>query len=156
MNVEERIGGYEKLTSVFGYWPSFHDSEVLCVHLDRRHFGEGNGPNLDALIHVFEMTKEIGPSGAYIRRHHSLANFRFHGVVELRIEEFNFQNTLWELAISDIRERQLERLHFQVDFVPSFGVRASFQCHRVELLKVTPCTEQATSRGHEAGGECHL
>jgi len=156
MNVQESIGGYEKLTSVFGYWPSFHDSEVLCVRLDRRHSGEGYGPTLDALIHVFEMTSEVGPGGACILRHHSLAHFRFHSVVELRLEEFNHQNVLWRLAISDIRERQMERIHFQVDFAASFGVSASFQCHRIELLRVTPCTKDATPLGDDAGGECQI
>jgi Immunity protein 50 len=156
MNVEEAIGGYEKLKSVFGRWPSFHDSEVLWIRLDRRRPGEGYGPTLDALIHVFQMTSEIGQSGAYILRHHSLAHFRFHDVVELRLEEFNCQNVLWELAISDIRERQMERIHFQVDFVPSFGVSASFQCHLIELLGVTPCTGGASPQGDEARGDCHL
>jgi hypothetical protein len=68
------------------------------------------------------------------------------------LEGFNFQNMLWELAISDIREQQLERIHFQVDFVPSFGVGASFQCHRIELLRVTPCAADATPLGDESGG----
>ncbi len=112
MNIEEGIVGYHRLTSVFGYWPSFHDSEVLCVHLERRQFIEGIGPNLDALIHVFEMTSEISPSGSHVLRHHSLVHFRFHDVVELKLEGFNLQNMLWELAISDIREQQLERIHW--------------------------------------------
>ena len=147
MNVEERIVGQEKLTSVFGRWPSFHDSEVLWIHLDRTHFGDGHGPTLDALIHVFEMTSEISPSGFYVSRHHSLAHFRFHDVVELNLEGFNFQNVLSELAISDIQERQMERIHFQVDFVASVGLSASFQCHRIELLAVSPCAADATPLG---------
>jgi hypothetical protein len=156
MNVEEAIGGYEKLNSVFGCWPSFHDSEVLWIRLDRRRLGEGYGATLDALIHVFQMTSEIGPSGAYIDRHHSLAHFRFHDVVELLLEDFNCQNVLWELAIWDVRELQMERIHFQVDFVPSFGVSASFLCHRIELLSVTPCTDDAAPQDDEARGDCQL
>ena len=156
MNVEERIVGYHRLTSLFGYWPSFHDSEVLCVRLERRQFIEGIGPNLDALIHVFEMTSEVSPDGSYVLRHHSLVHFRFHGVVELRLEGFNLQNMLWELAISDIGEQQSERIHFQVEFVPSFGLSASFQCNRIELLTVTRCKEDATPLSDEAGGARYL
>jgi hypothetical protein len=152
MNIEAGIVGYQRITSVFGYWPSFHDSEVLWIHLERRQLIEGIGPQLNALIHVFEMTSEVSPSGFYVLRHHSLAHFRFHDFVELKLEGFNFQNMLWELAISDIREQQLERIHFQVDFVPSFGVGASFQCHRIELLRVTPCAADATPLGDESGG----
>jgi hypothetical protein len=153
MNIEAGIVGYQRITSVFGYWPSFDDSEVLWVHLARRQLIDGIGPNLDALIHVFEMTSEISPTGSYVLRHHSLAYFRFHDVVELKLEAFNFQNMLWELAISDIREQQLERIHFQVDFVPSFGVSASFQCHRIELLSVTACSADGMSPGDKCDGE---
>jgi hypothetical protein len=97
------------------------------------------------------MTGEIGPSGAYIRRRHSLAHFRFHDVVELRLEEFNIQNVWWELSVSDTRERQTERVCFQVDFVPSFGVSASFLCRRIEILSVEPCTEDAMPLSDQAG-----
>ena len=43
----------EAITSIFGYWPSFHDAEVLTMHLDRD--GE-DGPRdfalSDTLDHV--------------------------------------------------------------------------------------------------------
>ena len=151
MTIEQRIGGYEKLTSVFGYWPTFHDSEVLWLRLDRRPLGEGYGPTLEALIHAFEMTSDVDPSGFCILRHHSLVHIRFHDVVELRLGDFNNQNVLGELAIFDIRERQMESIQFEVHFVSSFGVDASFQCDRIELLQVTPCTRNATPLGDEVG-----
>ena len=36
MHGHERIEGAEKLTGVFGKWPSFHDANVIWVRLDRR------------------------------------------------------------------------------------------------------------------------
>jgi hypothetical protein len=85
-----------------------------------------------------------------------LTHFRFHKVVELRLSEFNDRNVLWELQISDIRERQMEQIHFEVVFASSFGVSASFQCHRIELITVTPCSQNAIPSDDEIGGECHL
>jgi len=33
VSIESFIDSSEKLTNVFGYWPSFHDAEVLDLHL---------------------------------------------------------------------------------------------------------------------------
>jgi hypothetical protein len=34
-NIESLIQGSEKLTSIFGYWPSFHDAEIIDLHFWR-------------------------------------------------------------------------------------------------------------------------
>ena len=34
-NIETRIDGSEKLTRIFGYWPSFHDAEVIELNFWR-------------------------------------------------------------------------------------------------------------------------
>lgn len=139
MNGTDSILGAEKLVSIFGYWPSFHDAEVVWMKLDRRPHAEGYGPTLEALVHTFEITSEVGSNGSYVLRHHVLIHLRFSDVVELRLEGFNFQNALMGLTFAGLRERQWEHIHFQVRFDSSHGVDASFQCHAVEVLSVTPC-----------------
>jgi hypothetical protein len=51
-----QILGAEKLTSIFGRWPSFHDAEVLELHFWRGHIAtEANVydfPVLIAKIHL--------------------------------------------------------------------------------------------------------
>jgi hypothetical protein len=135
----ERITGSAQLVAVFGYWPSFHDAEVLWMHLDRRSHGEGSGPTLEALLHVFEITQEVGPDGCYILRHHVLVHLRFQDVVELRLEGFNHQNALMGLTLTDLRSRQWQHILFEVRFDSSCGMDASFQCHAVEVVSVVPC-----------------
>ncbi|HJZ62933.1 MAG TPA: hypothetical protein VKD70_01340 [Candidatus Acidoferrum sp.] len=34
-NTETLIQGSEKLTNIFGYWPDFHDAEVLEIYFWR-------------------------------------------------------------------------------------------------------------------------
>ncbi len=34
-SIESLIAGSEKLTKIFGHWPSFHDAEVLDLHFAR-------------------------------------------------------------------------------------------------------------------------
>jgi hypothetical protein len=141
MDVIDRIAGAEKLIAVFGHWPSFHDAEVVWMNLDRRPHGEGYGPTLEALVHAFEMTSEVSPDGYYVSRHHSLVHLRFRHVLGLRLEDFNFQNVLFGLGISELRERRWEHMQFQVQFDSSHGVEASFQCHAVEVVSVTACNK---------------
>ncbi|MFO1054396.1 MAG: Imm50 family immunity protein [Planctomycetota bacterium] len=131
------IPGSELLTSVFGYWPSFHDAEVVRLELVRvAPFAEG--PDLLADIHAFEITRDVGPDGYLVLRHHVLVSFRFGGVDQLRLEGWNNQNVLFALRIEDIRSRQLDVLKFEVRFDSSFGVGADFLCRSVEIQDVRP------------------
>jgi hypothetical protein len=135
-----RITGAERLVAAFGYWPSFHDAEVLWLRLDRRAGGAGcYGPTLEALIHTFEITNEVGADGYYVLRHRVLIHLRFSDVVELRLDGFNHQNALMGLTLSDLRGRQMERVKWAVRFDSAFGVNASFQCYAAEVVSVVPC-----------------
>ncbi len=138
----DRIAGAEQLVAVFGYWPSFHDAEVLWLRLDRQAIGEGcYGPTLEALVHAFEMTSEVGADGHYVLRHHVLVHLRFSEVVELRLDGFNHQNALMGLTLTDLRDRQMERVKWAVRFDSAFGVDASFQCYAVQVVSVVPCNK---------------
>ena len=142
MEAVEYIAGAEQLVAVFGYWPSFHDAEVLWLRLDRRASGDGcYGPTLEALVHAFEMTSEVGADGHYVLRHHVLVHLRFLDVVELRLDGFNYQNALMGLTLTDLRDRQMERVRWAVRFDSAFGVDASFQCCAVEVVSVVPCSK---------------
>jgi hypothetical protein len=137
----EHIAGAVQLVAVFGSWPSFHDAEVLWFRLDRRAHGEGcYGPTLEALVHAFEMTSEVGADGYYVLRHHTLVHLRFLDAVELRLDGFNSQNALMGLTLTDLRDRQTERVRWAVHFDSAFGVDASFQCSAVEVVSVVPCS----------------
>jgi hypothetical protein len=136
----DRITGAEQLVAVFGYWPSFHNAEVLWLRLDRRASGDGcYGPTLDALIHAFEITNETGAAGAYVLRHHVLVHLRFSDVVELRLGGFNNQNALMGLTVTDLRDRQMDRVKLAVRFDSAFGADASFRCYGAEVVSVVPC-----------------
>lgn len=134
------IIGASKLVEIFGYWPTFHDAEVLWLRLDRQSYQKDSPPSLDAGIHVFEMTNEVGPDGAYLLQKHTLAHLQFRGVEALRLEYFNHQNALFGLRISNVRDCQLGWVRWEVDFDGSFGVNASFQCHDIEVMSATPCS----------------
>jgi hypothetical protein len=131
------IQGSELLTSVFGLWPSFHDAEVVRMELVRGVPFE-EGPDLRTDVHAFEITKDVGPDGHFVLRHHVLVSFRFRGIDQLRIEGWNNQNALTDLQITDIRSDQLDVLTYEVSFDGSWGVHAEFLCRSVEIESVRP------------------
>lgn len=130
-----RIQNSEALTSVFGALPSFHDAEVVRLRLDRSGISR---PELEADIHIFEMTSEVTPEGFYKLRHHTLATLLFKGIDSLAIDAFNQQNVLRELELKDISDRQLDVLKWEVVFEPSSGLGAHFLCEAITVLRAEP------------------
>lgn len=63
------IHGSEALITAFGYWPHFHDAEVLEFNLSRGNLDpeaeSWEFPCIHALIHVFEMTNEVNSGGFF-------------------------------------------------------------------------------------------
>jgi len=132
-----QLPGAEKVLNIFGHWPSFHDAEVVRFVLEVSDSFLAR-PSIIADVHAFEMTDQIGEDGAYVLKHHTLISFRFAGVVQLKLDDFNNQNVLWDLYITDIRDRQMEFLNYEVHFNSSYGMDAQFLCQQVTIESVEP------------------
>ena len=145
-NIADLIEGSEKLTKIFGFWPSFHDAEVLEMNLWRGDVEPNRGsyvfPVLTAKIHLWELTDEVGPSGNFVLRHHTLALLRFHAVSGLNLSGFNHQNAIFGLSV--VREERQEGPSpmFAVEFERAFGVEAQFDCSRVEVVEAAETNEE--------------
>lgn len=139
---EKLIEDSERLTGIFGYWPSFHDAEVIEFNLwrvevepavDRHVF-----PVLTTKIHLWELTSEVDARGYFILRHHTLVTLRFHDMDELRMDGFNHQNAIYGLGFT-IEEREGGLPPFlRVEFEPAFGISATFRCTRAGVLHTEP------------------
>jgi hypothetical protein len=123
------IRNIELLTDIFGQFPTFHDSEVLRVIIDR---GNELGPSLEAIVHVFEMTSEIDENGKFALKNHVLVNFCFSKITNLEINEFNRQNVLQGLHIEPCS------LGLRVNFEGIFGMSAAFECEGASIVSVEP------------------
>jgi hypothetical protein len=139
---EKLIEGSERLTSVFGYWTSFHDAEVIEFSLWRGDVepdaGRHTFPVLTTKIHLWELTSELDARGYYVLRHHTLATLRFHDVDEFRMEGFNHQNAIFSLDITaEEREGGLPPFR-RVEFQPAFGITSTFRCTRIEVIHAEP------------------
>jgi hypothetical protein len=130
MNTHDKIKNGHALTSVFGCWPSFHDAEVVWLHLDRRGTDLGEGPTIEALVQITSEKLETG-SG--------LVHLRFATVVELQLGGINDQDDLSGLGIKEVAGRQ-----FEVNFYSTWGIGASFGCRNVEIVSIQPGEKNGT------------
>ncbi|QIN78034.1 hypothetical protein GBA65_05335 [Rubrobacter marinus] len=130
------IKNAQALTGPFGRWPSFHDAEVVSVLLDRR--GD-EGPTLTAEILVFG-TGQTDERGSRAKGTEVLATLRFSSVELHDLVEFNRQNVLFSLELSELEPKGGGR-RYRVDMNPSYGCGASFECRAVEVVSVDPPDE---------------
>lgn len=142
-NIETHIEGNEKLTVIFGFWPSFHDAEVVDLHLWRGDaITERSHPRFPVLttkIHLWELTKEVDARGYYVLRNHTLATLRFHDVLNLEIKGFSHQNVIFGLSIKsqELSEGPWKR-SFDVEFEPVAEFEVTFRCSRIEVVDAIP------------------
>lgn len=129
----DRIENSEAVTSLFGYWPSFHDAEVLQISISR-FSAHGGGPSLSADIHVFEMTNQVNSDGYYICHKHSVVTLLFQGLDELTLDGFNHQNALSELSIAEAEPGGVLRVNFD----SAYGLESELTCRAVKVVSVVP------------------
>jgi hypothetical protein len=141
MSTVPKFPGVELLTDIFGYWPSFHDAEIKWLRLDISAPEGAHGPVLEFAIHCFEMTDKVAPSGAYVLQKHTLVHFRFGEVSDVRLEEFNQQNAIYGMEISDESGPGWERPYFRVSIDSSFGLGGSFHTVYPEIVSAIPCDD---------------
>jgi hypothetical protein len=149
MPIDPLIQGSNKLTGIFGCWPSFHDAEIHELHFWRGDVDPDREsyvfPVLTVKFHVWELTNEVDERGYLICRHHTLTTLRFHDVDEFKMEGFNHQNAIFGLSIDQQEYSPVQSPSFAVRFQPAFGISASFRCFRVEVVDAIPCIKPPRS-----------
>ena len=135
MTETDLVANADALTEIFGYWPSFHDAEVLTMCLDRA--GE-DGPSLETQIHVFEMTDQVDERGFYVLRKHTLVTLHFANILLRNLGWFNNQNSLSGLGIYEAREEGVDGRAIGVSFGSNYGVEAELLCRGAAIVKVEP------------------
>jgi hypothetical protein len=119
--MESSIQGSEKLTAIFGYWPSFHDAEVIELHFWRGDVDTEREryvfPVLTVKLHAWELTNEVDERGYLVLRHHTMTTLRFHDVDEFKMESFNHQNAIFGLSIEQQERPDGLSPFFAVEFV---------------------------------------
>ena len=95
------IPGAAEVIAWFGYWPTFHDAEVLSIALDRV-------AGCRVAIHAFETTAAVDAVGRYGAAKHAIVTFCLegfpqdtHGITNTQIAYFDRQNVLSSARVEE-------------------------------------------------------
>jgi hypothetical protein len=126
------IQGAEKLLEWFGYWPSFHDAEVIALNLDRRL------PSA-VVIHTWEMTSQVDAKGYYILEKHVVVEFVLMGVFDVDLKMFNRQNVIAGLRLEKIEGG------FRIGLHECYGIAGTIDAGDI-AIRLTPGKPEETAR----------
>ncbi len=94
------IPGADAVVGFFGYWPSFHDAEILELHLDR------SGPSRMSIL----TWKRLGPGDIGQTGTPAVVTFAFGEVRDLSLEDFSCQNVVSGLDVAASSDGESLRL----------------------------------------------
>jgi hypothetical protein len=144
MSIEDKIKNSELLVETIGKFPTFHDSEVVQIVLDR-----GCKPTLLARIYVLKLLGKQD-NEAHFDWCRYLVELRFSDIAELALRGFGHQNVLSDLYIEELADNDSGATRYEVVFEYCYGVEAIFTCSEIavdavsdaELIKHNPPDEQ--------------
>lgn len=133
MEAPQFVAGYSKLIEAMGYWPSFHDANVLKVT-------SGNG-SLTVTLHVFAMTSQVDSAGYYVLDKHHL--------VTLVLEDVQSSSLPPDYASDCLNLLSLRRAGASicVEFDSHMSTGGEVLCNGVTVLQVVPCSPGGTQLG---------
>ena len=120
----ESIAGAQELYDWFGYWPDFHDAEVLKFRLDLA------APST-LLVHTWEMTNRVNLQGYYELVKHAVVEFVLQGVSNVNLVD------LWEHSI--LLDLGMDRTEtgFRLSFSAAYGLSGTIEAQGLSL-RITP------------------
>lgn len=123
LEVIDEAPGTAEFIEWFGYWPSFHDAEVLDLKISR------SGPST-IRIHTFKMTDLVNRQGFFVCIKHVVVSFVFERVTNLSLNYFNSQNVIAELHLRqniDGYQLTLEPCHGIDGTIAGDGIHVTFE-----------------------------
>ena len=128
------IHNAEKVTEQLGYWPSFHDAEIISFSVARAMLVQAAETCARLCVHVREY-KEVGAGTAdyeIVCSKSLLIELMLLDVQHLFFEGFNHQN-----VINSIGFRRLANESIEVEIESIYGVGGVICCARAEVTDIT-------------------
>ena len=136
MIVAENIAGTEMVVAALGYWPTFHDAEVISFTAERALPFKFGFTVVRLAVHVrrYETIGEGTARYEQVLRKSVLVRFLFNGACELELSDFNHQNVI--NAISVARVEGIEAAPLLVDIESIWGFGGSLRCSSASIEAV--------------------
>ena len=121
-NLLNDVDGAAELEAWFGYWPTFHDAEVMSLTLERKEPSR-------LRVRTWHMANQVDECGRYVLSKHIVVSFILDKVTDCDLGAFNHQNVLSSLRL----EREPDGFKLILD--PCFGLNGSITAEgmRIEL-----------------------
>ena len=128
----------ERLTSVFGRWPSFHDAEVIAFSAERALPFKSGATAARVAVHVREYQASGQGTASYQQelRKSVLITFLFLQAEEIQIDGFNHQNVINSLTVQASPSEGRPALEVNIESIWGFG--GTFRCSSVAIESVQP------------------
>jgi hypothetical protein len=140
MEITKHIEGFEKVLAVLGFWPSFHDAEIISFALSRALPLEVGVSVAKLTVHVRQYA-EVGAGTAEYELaivKSVLVNFIFKGVSDLSLSEFNHQNVINSITFTDVKLNGAPVISIDIESI--WGLGGSLQCSSVAVDSVEELT----------------
>jgi hypothetical protein len=110
--VTPTIPGADAVSRFFGRWLSFHDAEILTLHIDRE------SKRSFLRIRAFTTTDQTDAAGHFVRDRDALVRFDFSGIRAMRIEgeAADAQNVVQSLTIEQVDDG------YRLELAPCYGL----------------------------------
>jgi hypothetical protein len=120
----ETITGAHELFDWFGYWPDFHDAEIIDFRL------EAGAPS-SIVIHTWEMTNQVDAKGFYELRKHVVVELILEAISTINLQDPWDHSILLELSVDKTEAG------FQLSFSAAYGLSGTIEAQRLSL-RITP------------------
>lgn len=113
----------------FGYWPTFHDSEIISLTFERA-LDKGTA-SASMRVYAFEMTDKV-LNGYYQLIKHCFVDFEISDLVKTELDGFNHQNAV--LALEFGREGG----NMFCNIVSAYGVDGYIEGKKIKAKRLEP------------------
>ncbi|MEJ7664948.1 MAG: Imm50 family immunity protein [Hymenobacter sp.] len=124
-----RVINSEIIFQHFGYWPDFHDAEVMKVTFEALPTWRSA---VTFIINAFEITSEVTEEGYLKLIKKCQIKLQLTGIKELNFDYFSFQNVLSELWFEE-KESDIKAV-----FSSSVGMEATIVSEEALVLSLVP------------------
>jgi hypothetical protein len=131
MDVPTFLDDHQTVLEFFGYWPSFHDANVISYTAPTTENQE-----VTLTLHTWEMTSDVDAKGYFVLRKHALISFHFTGVQDASLDRFDSGNILFGMNIT----RGANNSSFQVELDSVMDMSGSFTASIGEVVSLVQCT----------------
>jgi hypothetical protein len=119
-DVLSEVPGGAALQAWFGRMPSFHDAEILELHLDRA------GPS-SLRVHTWDMRAETTDDGHFVLDKHVVVTFLLEEIVSLELSDFSPQNVIFGLELSKSENG------FVLELEHCYGLSGRLEARRISI-----------------------